>query len=137
MTRHAVVIGAMTLAFATSACSEETQERAVEAAQATGATVESAANDAVRTAERASETGAGQAVAAAIETVDVKAALMADKRVDASGINVDTDHKTKTVTLKGYVPSTDQRMTAEEIAREKAPGYAINNVLVVKEPQKK
>jgi len=40
--------------------------------------------------------------------------------VDASSINVDTNDKTKTVTLKGYVPSTDQRTTAE-VARERLP----------------
>jgi hypothetical protein len=38
------------------------------------------------------------------------------------------------VTLKGHVPSTDQRMTAEEIAREKATGYSIANELVVQPP---
>ena len=33
--------------------------------------------------------------------MDVKAALMADSRVDAGDINVDTDHKKKTVVFKG------------------------------------
>ncbi len=42
---------------------------------------------------------AGSATAAAIETVDVKSALMADRSVDASHINVDTFHETKTVVL--------------------------------------
>jgi osmotically-inducible protein OsmY len=74
------------------------------------------------------------AVQAAIETIDVKAALLADKRVDASGINVDTDHETRTVTLKGRVPSSDQRMAAEEIAREQATGYSVANELVVQPP---
>ena len=48
---------------------------------------------------------AGRAADAAVETMDVKAALMADSRVDAGGINVDTDHETKTVILKGRVPT--------------------------------
>jgi len=149
MTRQALASGLVAAAVIAAACSQQTEQRAEEAARATGAAVESAAGDAARNAERAGEaatdavrdaannTDVAGAAQAAIETVDVKAALMADKRVDASEINVDTDHKTKTVTLKGYVPSTDQRMTAEEIAREKAAGYTINNLLMVKENKAK
>ena len=145
MKRLALASGVLAVAVAAAACSEQTEQRAEDAARATGAAVESAAEDTVRNAETVGEAAAdairtsdaGAAAQAAIETVDVKAALMADKRVDASGINVDTDHKTKTVTLKGHVPSTDQRMTAEEIAREKATGYSINNELVVQPPAKK
>jgi len=47
-------------------------------------------------AERATEK-----TAAAVETVDVKSALIADARVDATNINVDTIASTKTVVLKG------------------------------------
>ena len=145
MTRQALASGLVAAAVIAAACSQQTEQRAEEAARATGAAVESAAGDAARNAESVGEATAdavrtsdiGGAAQAAIETVDVKAALMADKRVDASEINVDTDHKTKTVTLKGYVPSTDQRMTAEEIAREKAAGYTINNLLMVKETKAK
>jgi osmotically-inducible protein OsmY len=145
MTRQALAGGILAVAVAGSACSEQTEQRAEDAARATGAAVQSAAADTVRNAERVGEAAAdavrtsdvGGAAQAAIETLDVKAALMADKRVDASGIDVDTDHKTKTVTLKGHVPSTDQRLTAEEIAREKAKGYSINNELVVQPPAKK
>ena len=50
---------------------------------------------------------------AASNTVDVKSALIADGRVDASGINVDTSAQTKTVVLKGTVPSADQKAAAE------------------------
>ena len=144
----ALASGVLAAAVMAAACSEQTEQRAEDAARATGAAVESAAQDTARNAERAGEAAAdavratakdtdlGGAAAAAVQTVDVKAALMADKRVDASGINVDTDHKTKTVTLKGHVPSTDQRMTAEEIARDKAQGYAIHNELVVQPPAK-
>ena len=38
---------------------------------------------------------------AATNTVDVKSALIADGRVDASNINVDTSASAKTVVLKG------------------------------------
>ncbi len=69
--------------------------------------------------------------AAATNTVDVKSALIADGRVDASSINVDTSASTKTVVLKGSVPSADQKTTAEAIARDKAEGYTIVNQLAV------
>ena len=37
----------------------------------------------------------------------MKSALMADRTVDASHINVDTFHETKTVVLKGSVKTRD------------------------------
>jgi hyperosmotically inducible periplasmic protein len=132
MRRLALAVGVVAVAALAATCSDQTQERAAEAARATGAAVESAASDAVRNAERASETAPAEAVKAAIETVDVKAALMADSRVDASNINVDTDHRTKTVTLKGRVPSDAQKTTAGEIATAKAAGYTVNNELEVR-----
>ena len=69
--------------------------------------------------------------AAGANTVDVKSALIADGRVDASNINVDTSASTKTVVLKGSVPNAQQKTTAEAIARDKAEGYTINNQLTV------
>ena len=114
-------------------------ERATrDAADKTGNAVSRAADDvgdAAKTAAR--ETGnavkdAGRAASAAIETVDVKTALMADKRVDASHINVDTDHKAKTVTLKGEVPTASQKATAEQIAVKEAGGYRVVNRLIIK-----
>jgi len=68
---------------------------------------------------------------AAANTVDVKSALIADGRVDASNINVDTSASTKTVVLKGSVPNAEQRTTAEAIARDNADGYTITNQLTV------
>ena len=68
---------------------------------------------------------------AAANTVDVKSALIADGRVDASNINVDTSASTKTVVLKGTVPTAQQRTAAEAIARDNADGYTINNQLTV------
>ena len=73
--------------------------------------------------------------AAATNTADVKSALIADGRVDASNINVDTSASTKTVVLKGSVPTPQQRATAEAIARDKADGYTINNQLTVSPPK--
>ena len=46
---------------------------------------------------------------AATQTVDVKSALIADGRVDASNINVDTSASAKTVVLKGTVPTQSRR----------------------------
>ena len=84
--------------------------------------------------ERASDTArdSGNRVGAAVETADVKLALATAEGLDASGINVDTDHKTKTVTLKGTVPTTDQRVKAEVVAQREATGYRVNNQLVVR-----
>jgi len=74
--------------------------------------------------------------AAGAQTVDVKSALIADGRVDASSINVDTIASTKTVVLKGSVPTAEQKTIAESIAREKAAGYTItNNLTVVAKPK--
>ena len=71
------------------------------------------------------------AVKAAVETIDVKSALMADRTVDASHINVDTLHETKTVLLKGSVKTATQRDEAARIAAAEAPGYRIDNQLLV------
>jgi len=73
----------------------------------------------------------GSEVAAKKQTVDVEAALMVDKSIDASHIDVDTDAATKTVTLKGTVPTATQRAAAEKVAREKAEGYKVRNLLTV------
>ena len=84
---------------------------------------------AAETKEAARE--AGGAVKAAVETIDVKSALMADRTVDASHINVDTFHETKTVVLKGSVKTATQRDEAARIAAAEAPGYRIDNQLTV------
>ncbi|MDP2320384.1 MAG: BON domain-containing protein [Acidobacteriota bacterium] len=67
----------------------------------------------------------------ALQTVDVKSSLIADGRVDTANINVDTSASTKTVVLKGSVPTAEMRAVAEAIAREQAKGYTINNQLTV------
>ena len=85
-------------------------------------TVRGAKQDTERVAEKAG---------AAAQTVDVKSALIADGRVDATNINVDTDASTRTVVLKGSVPTAEQKSTAEGIAREKAKGYTVTNQLTI------
>ena len=86
-----------------------------------------AADDARRTAGTA-----GAAIDAAGETIDVKTALMADDTVDADEINVDTFHETKTVVLKGSVPTAAQKTAAGRIAAREAEGYKIDNQLTVR-----
>ena len=74
---------------------------------------------------------AAGAIKAAVETIDVKSALMADRTVDASHINVDTFHETKTVVLKGSVKTAAQRAEAARIAAAEAPSYRIDNQLTI------
>jgi len=71
------------------------------------------------------------ALKGAVETIDVKTALMADRTVDASHINVDTFHETKTVVLRGSVKTATQRDEAARIAAAEAPSYRIDNQLTV------
>jgi osmotically-inducible protein OsmY len=94
-----------------------------EGASAAAADASAATRDAAATA--------GGAIAAAVETIDVKSALMADRTVDASHINVDTFHETKTVVLKGSVKTATQRDEAARIAAAEATGYRIDNQLTV------
>ena len=86
--------------------------------------------DASAEAKEAARDATG-ALKAAVETIDVKSALMADRTVDASHINVDTFHETKTVVLKGSVKTATQRDEAARIAAAEAPGYRIDNQLLV------
>ncbi len=110
-----------------------TADRAGNAASDAAKNVGAAVSDAARATGDAVVEG-GKAAGAAVETMDVKMALAADARVDASHINVDTDHVAKTVTLEGRVPSAAQKFFAETIAKEKAPGYTVRNTLVVVAP---
>jgi hypothetical protein len=130
-----------------------------EAAQAAGQAAESAAQDAVNNAEGAVDAvqasrrteeaeasvkqagraarekvnEAADAAAAAVQTAQVKGALVADSSVDAKGIDVDTDAHVKTITLKGHVPSAAQKTAAGRIAKEKAStGYTVHNELAVR-----
>jgi len=92
--------------------------------------VKDAAREAGRDARDAGE-GLGAKVDAVKQLADVKMALMADPNLDSSGINVDADEATKTIHLKGRVPTAAQKAAAERIARDKARGYRIHNVLTV------
>ena len=71
------------------------------------------------------------AVRGGIETLDVKSAIVADKTVDSGAIDVDTYQDKKVVVLRGSVPTEAQKQRAEQIARENAKGYTVENRLVV------
>jgi osmotically-inducible protein OsmY len=137
-------IGAVVMAATLVACSDRAEREAADAANKTanaadkaGNTAAEAGRDAAGAAKDAGGAVAdavrqgGRAADAAVQTMDVKVALTADKRVDASNINVDSDHVTRTVTLKGRVPTADQKKWAEEIAVAKGNGYRVRNELVV------
>jgi len=70
-------------------------------------------------------------VRGAIETLDVKTAIIADKTVDSGAIDVDTFQDKKVVVLRGSVPTEAQKARAEQIARNNATGYTIENRLAV------
>ena len=102
-----------------AAAADRAEDRARPAAEEAAADTRDAARD------------VGSAASGAVETMDVKSALMADRTVDASHINVDTMHETKTIVLKGSVKTATQRDEAARIAAAEAPGYRIDNQLTV------
>jgi osmotically-inducible protein OsmY len=71
------------------------------------------------------------AVRGGIETLDVKSAIIADKTIDSGAIDVDTYQDKKLVVLRGSVPTEEQKAKAEQIARDNAKGYTIENRLAV------
>ena len=71
------------------------------------------------------------AVKGALETLDVKSAIIADKEIDSGAIDVDTYRDKKVVVLRGSVPTEAQKAKAEQIARKNAEGYTIENRLAV------
>ena len=115
---------------ANSAEAKEAGREAEGAAREAGSDIEDAA-------DRAGDALAGAAndlapaVDATKQTLDVKTALMADSTIDASKIDVDTDAGTRTVTLKGTVATASQKAAAERIAKSKAAGYTVKNMLTV------
>ena len=128
---------ALAFAVGAAACDNTARGMKQDAAEAKAdakAKSDAAKADARETADDAKKTAneAGSAVDAAKQTFDVKTSLMADASVDASDINVDTYHETKTVVLKGSVPTAAQKSEAARIAEREAPGYKIDNQLVVK-----
>lgn len=113
------LLGAALIAATCVACSGRTEDR-----------VEQKADNAATETGNAVAMG-GRAADAAVQTMDVKTALIMDTRVDAGNINVDSDHVTKTVTLKGHVPTVGEKTLAGQIAGSKAVGYQVRNELTI------
>jgi osmotically-inducible protein OsmY len=101
---------------------------------ACGNTADGAKQDAENAADKTAEVAAdaGAKVEGALETGQVKTALTTDSRIDASDINVDTNEDAKSVTLRGTVPTEEQKKLAEEVATAKAVGYKVINDLTIK-----
>ncbi len=73
----------------------------------------------------------GEKIGEGTKTVDVKTALISDKEIDTSNVNVDTFGDTKTVVLRGTVPTAAMKARAETVAKREAPNYTIKNELTV------
>jgi osmotically-inducible protein OsmY len=82
-----------------------------------------------RIEEAARETG--QELKAAGIHVNIKQALVRDDTIDASHIAVDADEDTRTVILRGSVPTIEQKVAAEKLARDRAKDYTVRNELAV------
>lgn len=105
-------------------------EDAAEVTRETGAAVANSAANSAEAVGEAVEQG-GRAADAAVETLDVKTALLADHSVDASRIDVDTDHINKVVVLRGWVKTAAEKDAAGRIAVREAEGYRVDNQLKV------
>ncbi len=129
MTRINTLGIAAILALAT-ACSNTAKgvEQDVERA---GEKVEDASARAASATEATADS-AGASMRGAFNTADVKTALLADSRLRANKIDVDSDAANKTVTLKGSVPTVAEKMIAEEITKAKAMEYTVINNLTIK-----
>lgn len=99
-----------------------------------GNTADGAKKDADEAAESTAKAAekTTDAMGGALETASIKAAIIADRRVGAADINVDTDEARKSVTLNGFVKTAEQKRVAGEIAASKATGYGIVNNLVLR-----
>lgn len=137
MTRIPSSAALIIAACALAACSRQAQERAADtgeqikqAAEDTGDFAKDAAKSAGDVVKDSAENAVG-AADALVQNVDVRAALIGDKRVDSSHIAVDADTLAKSITLKGSVPTAEQKTLAGQIAAEHAKGYAIHNELTI------
>jgi len=75
-------------------------------------------NEAVGGAVKKTGEAAEQVGAATTITPKVKGALVADKGIDASTLNVTTDEKNKTVIIEGTQPSADKKALVTTVAQK-------------------
>jgi len=68
-------------------------------------------------------------------TPTVKGALVANKQIDASTLNVDTDVNAKTVTIKGTQPTAEKKALVTQVAakavKDADPTYKVVNQVTV------
>ncbi len=117
--RTVSVVGALALFALTTGC---------------GNTADGLKQDAAIAAEKSEQAAdaAGTKIEGALQTGEVKSALLADTRLGALDINVDTNEPTKTVTLNGSVKTEAEKQLAGEVATSKAAGYTVVNNLTIK-----
>ena len=129
MKKFNTVFAAAILVFA-AACSNTAKgvEKDADKMGDKAATATDRAGDA--TANATSDAGNG--MASGMNTADVKAALLAEQRLRATDINVESDDATKTLSLNGTVPTSEQKKIAEDVAKAKAPEYKVVNNLTIK-----
>jgi hypothetical protein len=124
---------------------EATEKSAQGTAQAVGQAGEKMQAGAQKAAE-ATKTGAqqvGEAVGGAVNQVGkpmqmtpaVKGALVANKQIDASTLNVDTNVDAKTVTIKGTQPTPEKKalvtQVAEKAVKDTDPSFKVINQVTV------
>ena len=125
----------------TAAAKEASAEARQEAREA-NAEVKEEAREAGNAMERAGDKTAheskeasqsvGATLDAAAQTMQIKTALIDADDLNANDIDVDTNGETKTVTLKGHVPTAAQKTAAERIAKQKAPDYRVVNQIQIR-----
>jgi osmotically-inducible protein OsmY len=118
----------------TAAAEQEAREASAEARQEAREAGNAAerAGDRIADESRQATNTVGGAIDAAAQTMQIKTALIDADDLDAANIDVDTNGATKTVTLKGHVPSAAHKAAAERIAHQKAPDYKISNMLEIR-----
>jgi osmotically-inducible protein OsmY len=118
----------------TAAARDEAREAGAEARQESREAGQAMENAGDRAAQEGREAAGsvGATLDAAAQTMQIKTALIDADNLDATDIDVDTDAGTKTVTLKGHVPTAAQKAQAERIAKEKAPDYTVRNMIEVR-----
>jgi hypothetical protein len=151
---------AFSVALFAAGCTPEARQDVSQAGEKMGQATEKSAQgtaEAMKKAGEKMETGAekaaqatkegaqqvGEAVGGAAKpmqmTPKVKGALVADKQIDASTLNVDTDVNTKTVTIKGTQATAQKKALVTQVAakavKEADPSYKVVNQVTVAPPK--
>jgi len=131
------VVGLMAMfaSFSVAGCSDKTEENAAETAQSAG-------SDAARNTEAAGSAVGGAVAGAAKETQDAaqvmawtakaKNALIADPKIAAYKLNVDSSGEKDQVTVTGTVPSEAEKKRITEVVKKAVgPHATVDNKVTV------